>query len=147
VEIDEPARVVRIPQDGDTGCGRNDLLENLQSFRREFPGQERHAGDVPSGACQAHDEASLYGIAGRHHDDGDRGGCTPGGIDRRVSGCHDHVNLELDELNGPSINRAWLSLTEALNALIDKEVGEDIGQMLPGGVDGGWVATSAVNDV
>ena len=74
---------------------------------------------MPSGACQAHDEASLYGIAGRHHDDGDRGGCTPGGIDRRVSGCHDHVNLELDELNGPSINRAWLSLTEAI---IDAEV-------------------------
>ena len=34
-----------------------------------------------------------------------------------------------------------------LNALIDREVGEDIGQMLPGGVDGGWVATDAVRDV
>src|SRR5262245_37032367 len=34
-----------------------------------------------------------------------------------------------------------------LNALIDQEVGEDIGQMLPGGVDGGWVETDAVNDV
>jgi arylsulfatase len=31
--------------------------------------------------------------------------------------------------------------------LIDTEVGEDIGQMLPGGVDGGWVATNAVTDV
>jgi hypothetical protein len=31
--------------------------------------------------------------------------------------------------------------------LIDKEVGEDVGQMLPGGVDGGWVATDAVNDI
>jgi arylsulfatase len=34
-----------------------------------------------------------------------------------------------------------------LNALIEKEVGEDIGQMLPGGVDGGWVVTNAVYDV
>lgn len=34
-----------------------------------------------------------------------------------------------------------------LNGLIDKEVGEDVGRMLPGGVDGGWVATGAVNDV
>ena len=25
--------------------------------------------------------------------------------------------------------------------------GEDVGQMLPGGVDGEWVATGAVNDV
>jgi len=28
-----------------------------------------------------------------------------------------------------------------LNRLIDEEVGEDAGQMLPGGVDAGWVAT------
>jgi hypothetical protein len=34
-----------------------------------------------------------------------------------------------------------------LNALIEKEVGEDVGQMLPGGVDGGWVVTDAVYDV
>ncbi len=32
-------------------------------------------------------------------------------------------------------------------AQIDAEVGEDVGQMLPGGVDGGWVATDAVRDV
>jgi arylsulfatase len=31
--------------------------------------------------------------------------------------------------------------------MIAKEVGEDNGQMLPGGVDAGWVATGAVNDV
>lgn len=34
-----------------------------------------------------------------------------------------------------------------LNRLIADEVGEDVGQMLPGGVDAGWVATSAVDDV
>jgi arylsulfatase len=34
-----------------------------------------------------------------------------------------------------------------LNALIGREVGEDVGQMLPGGADGGWVATNAVKDV
>src|SRR5262249_29257207 len=39
------------------------------------------------------------------------------------------------------------AMNAKLNALIDQEVGEDIGQMLPGGVDGGWVATGAVNDV
>src|SRR5262245_2334042 len=31
-----------------------------------------------------------------------------------------------------------------LNALIDQEVGEDVGQMLPSGVDGDWVETDAV---
>jgi arylsulfatase A-like enzyme len=45
-------------------------------------------------------------------------------------------------------NRDLLEAMNAkLNALIEKEVGEDVGQMLPGGVDGGWVATDAVNDV
>ena len=39
------------------------------------------------------------------------------------------------------------ALSAKLNALIGREVGQDIGQMLPGGVDGGWVATSAVYDV
>lgn len=39
------------------------------------------------------------------------------------------------------------ALNAKLNALIDREVGEDVGQMLPGGVDGGWVATDAVYDL
>ena len=34
-----------------------------------------------------------------------------------------------------------------LNALIDREVGEDVGQMLPQNVNGGWVLTDAVYDV
>jgi arylsulfatase len=56
------------------------------------------------------------------------------------------------ERNNLALDRAKnAELLEALNAklstLIDKEVGEDVGQMLPGGVDGGWVATPAVKDV
>jgi hypothetical protein len=39
------------------------------------------------------------------------------------------------------------SMNAKLNALIDREVGEDVGQMLPGGVDAGWVVTDAVYDV
>jgi hypothetical protein len=38
-------------------------------------------------------------------------------------------------------------LNAKLNALIEKEVGEGVGQMLPGGVDGGWIVTDAVYDV
>jgi arylsulfatase len=53
-------------------------------------------------------------------------------------------NLALD----PKKNRDLLAAMNAkLNLLIDREVGEDVGQMLPGGVDGNWVATPAVNDV
>lgn len=53
-------------------------------------------------------------------------------------------NLALE----PKRNADLLEAMNArLNALIEKEVGEDIGQMLPGGVDGGWIATDAVNDV
>ena len=38
------------------------------------------------------------------------------------------------------------AMNAKLNKLIDTEVGEDVGQMLPGGVDAGWVATPTVND-
>ena len=34
-----------------------------------------------------------------------------------------------------------VALNEKLNRLIDSEVGEDRGQMLPGGIDGGWEVT------
>ena len=39
------------------------------------------------------------------------------------------------------------TMNDKLNQLIDREVGEDLGQMLPGGIDGDWAATDAVNDV
>jgi arylsulfatase len=57
--------------------------------------------------------------------------------------------LELDNLALDSAkNRELLEAMNAkLNALIDREVGEDVGQMLPANVDGGWVATDAVYDV
>lgn len=64
------------------------------------------------------------------------------------------VDLERDPLERHNLaleRDKYADLLEAmnakLNALIAKEVGEDNGQMLPGGVDGGWVATGAVNDV
>ena len=39
------------------------------------------------------------------------------------------------------------AMNAKLNTLLDAEVGEDVGQMLPGGVDGGWVATDATRDL
>lgn len=57
---------------------------------------------------------------------------------------HELDNLALD----PVKNAALLAMMNAkLNRLIDEEVGEDVGQMLPGGVDGGWVATPAAHDL
>jgi len=52
-------------------------------------------------------------------------------------------NLALDrEKNADLI----MAMNAKLNRLIDEEVGEDVGQMLPD-VDGGWVATPAVHDL
>lgn len=57
---------------------------------------------------------------------------------------HELDNLAMDrQKNGELL----LAMNAKLNNLIDAEVGEDIGQMLPGGVDAGWVATDAVKDV
>ncbi|HSC99809.1 MAG TPA: sulfatase-like hydrolase/transferase [Casimicrobiaceae bacterium] len=50
-------------------------------------------------------------------------------------------------LNRDKNARAIDYMNAKLNRLIENEVGEDVGQMLPGGVDGGWVMTDAVNDV
>ena len=57
---------------------------------------------------------------------------------------HERDNLALDRHKHADIIEA---MNAKLNALLDREVGEDVGQMLPGGVDGGWVATDAVHDV
>jgi arylsulfatase len=57
---------------------------------------------------------------------------------------HELNNLALEPKKHADLLAA---MSTKLNKLIDAEVGEDIGQMLPGGVDGGWVATSAVNDL
>jgi arylsulfatase len=56
------------------------------------------------------------------------------------------------ELNNLALERArYADLIEAmntkLNALIQSEVGEDVGQMLPGGVDAGWTASDAARDL
>ena len=53
-------------------------------------------------------------------------------------------NLATDRTRHAAIIEA---MNAKLNALLDQEVGEDVGQMLPGGVDGGWVVTDAVYDV
>ena len=53
-------------------------------------------------------------------------------------------NLAMDRKKNGEL---MLAMNAKLNKLIDAEVGEDAGQMLPGGVDGGWVATNAVRDV
>jgi len=57
---------------------------------------------------------------------------------------HEMNNLALDPKKNADL---LMAMNAKLNKLIHEEVGEDAGQMLPGGVDGGWVATPAVNDL
>ena len=53
-------------------------------------------------------------------------------------------NLALDLTNNADL---LITMNAKLNKLIDSEVGEDVGQMLPGGLEAGWVATPVVNDL
>jgi len=51
------------------------------------------------------------------------------------------------EMNNLAMNRLKhrdlvVTMNEKLNRLIDTEVGDDRGQMLPGGIDGGWEVTA-----
>jgi arylsulfatase len=57
---------------------------------------------------------------------------------------HELDNLAMDRKKNGEL---MLAMNAKLNKLVDAEVGEDAGQMLPGGVDAGWVATNAVRDV
>jgi arylsulfatase len=57
---------------------------------------------------------------------------------------HEMNNLALDREKNADL---LMFMNSKLTRLIGEEVGEDVGQMLPGGIDGGWVATRAVNDL
>jgi arylsulfatase len=57
---------------------------------------------------------------------------------------HEVENLALDRRGNAGLLE---EMNAKLNRLIDAEVGEDVGQMLPARVDGGWVATDATKDV
>ena len=45
-------------------------------------------------------------------------------------------------ISGKQYRELVVAMNEKLNRLIDTEVGEDRGQMLPGGVDAGWEVTA-----
>ena len=54
------------------------------------------------------------------------------------------VNLAMDrKANGDLL----LAMNEKLNALIEYEVGEDIGQMLPGGADADWALDPSISNL
>ena len=64
------------------------------------------------------------------------------------------LDLETDpsEVENPALDRRGHSalleeMNAKLNRLIDTEVGQDVGQMMPPRVDRGWVATDATKDV
>jgi len=52
--------------------------------------------------------------------------------------------LEMNNLaaNDKQHGELMLAMNDKLNGLIDTEVGEDRGQMLPGGADAGWEVTA-----
>ena len=53
-------------------------------------------------------------------------------------------NLALDrQANGELL----LAMNVKLNALIESEVGDDIGQMLPGGADANWALDQSIKNL
>jgi arylsulfatase len=56
----------------------------------------------------------------------------------RQSDPHEMTNLAA---NRGESQELVLAMNEKLNRLIDAEVGEDRGQMLPGGIEAGWEIT------
>jgi arylsulfatase len=79
-------------------------------------------------------------------------GESVGGLLNATFGNATELILALDPTNNADL---LMTMNAKLNKLIDSEVGEDVGQMLPGGLEAwrlggleaGWVATPAVNDL
>jgi arylsulfatase len=61
-----------------------------------------------------------------------------------ISDPHEMNNLAMDRrANGDLL----VAMNQKLNALIELEVGEDIGQMLPGGADANWTLNSSIRNL
>jgi len=71
-------------------------------------------------------------------------GESVGGLLNATFGNAAELILALDPTNNADL---LMTMNAKLNKLIDSEVGEEVGQMLPGGLEAGWVATPAVNDL
>jgi arylsulfatase len=55
---------------------------------------------------------------------------------------HEIVNLAIDRQANSDL---LVAMNDKLNALIESEVGEDTGQMLPGGNDADWRLDPSIN--
>lgn len=71
-------------------------------------------------------------------------GESVGGLLNATFGNATELILALDPTNNADL---LMTMNAKLNKLIDSEVGEEVGQMLPGGLEAGWVTTPAVNDL
>ena len=61
-----------------------------------------------------------------------------------VNDPNEMVNLAMDrKTNGDLL----LAMNGKLNALIEDEVGEDIGQMMPGGADADWALDPSISNL
>jgi len=86
-------------QHRDAGHTRSSLFEELQAFTRNGTSRGQPC-DVPTGPCQAGDEACLYRLPHFRHNDRNgrsrlhgRTGC------RDASRGHDHLDGQLDQLS------------------------------------------------
>ena len=61
-----------------------------------------------------------------------------------ISDPNEMVNLAMDRKANAEL---LVAMNEKLNALIEYEVGEDIGQMLPGGTDANWSLDPSIRNL
>ncbi len=87
-------RIIWVPQDGDSHCPGNRLLEELELFATQVRTQGGGARDVPAGSSEADHEAQLHRIRSVHHDDRDRRRRPLGGKGGPRHDRDNHVNPE-----------------------------------------------------
>ena len=91
-------RIVRVHQHGDDRGVGNELVQQLQSLRREQIGEESDARDIAARPVEARDKSVLDRVAAETEDDRDRCGRRLGRERRDRSDCGDHGHLTADQI-------------------------------------------------
>ena len=91
--------IVRVDQERNQWCWRNQLAQKLQALGPERVRDHRYAGQVTARPIKAGNEAASHWIATGGEDDRHSRGDHPQGADRNIGGtCEDHRHFALHQV-------------------------------------------------
>ena len=95
----EPAggRKIRVIEDGDRSCLRNQVVQKLEPLCCQFGREDRYAGEIAPWPVETGNVAKLNRISSEQENNGNRAGCSLGGH-RRLAVCGNHGDLTANQI-------------------------------------------------